>query len=510
MNKLFTPLFMIAGFVALSIGLQAQQNQSVLFRFNRLNYITPRNDYGSNLKDKNWDDNFIESDFRAMEFGYIRQLKSNNASLVIPFKIGAARLPNHIGETGDKRQVFTTLDALIQHSLFKQGRYLFNPYFNYGIGAFYNWDNNYWNSNLPISLGFNFKISDGVYLNGQTQFRLSSGKHPGWHHGLGLVVDFGKEEKPVILDRDGDGVIDINDVCPDEAGLAALNGCPDRDMDGVADKDDKCPDVLGLAALMGCPDKDSDGIADSDDACPDQKGIAAFNGCPDTDGDGVQDKDDACPREKGLVSLKGCPDKDGDGLADKDDACPTEKGPVATKGCPDRDGDGVTDKEDTCPDKKGDPAHKGCPDTDKDGTYDNEDRCVDKPGPPSNKGCPELKKEDKAKLASVIKNVQFETGKAALLAKSNIVLDEVVALMNQYPEYSLTISGHTDDQGDEAKNLALSEARAKTCLDYLVAKNIAASRMTFAGYGETKPIADNKTKAGRDTNRRVDFDLFVK
>jgi outer membrane protein OmpA-like peptidoglycan-associated protein len=249
---------------------------------------------------------------------------------------------------------------------------------------------------------------------------------------------------------------------------------------------------------------------DADDECPDVKGIAAMKGCPDTDGDGITDASDKCPREAGPAATMGCPDRDGDGITDKDDKCPGDKGPAATMGCPDRDGDGVADKDDACPDKRGDSAHKGCPDTDGDGIYDDTDRCPDKPGVAALRGCPEIKKEDKAKLERAIKLVQFETGKAVLLKKSYAVLDEVVTVMNQYSEYSLNISGHTDNVGDDKGNQDLSERRAKACYDYLASKGVAASRMASAGYGETKPVADNKTAAGREQNRRVEFELYVK
>ena len=141
---------------------------------------------------------------------------------------------------------------------------------------------------------------------------------------------------------------------------------------------------------------------------------------------------------------------------------------------------------------------------------DKDDRCPDKAGPASNKGCPEIKTEDKAKLERAIKLVQFETGKAKLLKSSYPVLDEVVSVMNQYSEYSLNIGGHTDATGDDKMNQALSERRAKTCYDYLVSKGIAAGRMAYAGYGESQPVADNKTAAGRAQNRRVVFELYVK
>ena len=139
------------------------------------------------------------------------------------------------------------------------------------------------------------------------------------------AVDFGqlflkKVKKEVVIqapivipikDRDGDGIVDSLDACPDQAGLAALNGCPDRDGDGIADKDDDCPDVPGLAKYKGCPipDTDKDGINDEEDKCPTVPGVARYQGCPipDTDGDGVNDEEDKCPNEVGPASNFGCP-----------------------------------------------------------------------------------------------------------------------------------------------------------------------------------------------------------
>lgn len=90
------------------------------------------------------------------------------------------------------------------------------------------------------------------------------------------------KSKDLTHDRDGDGVVDEKDNCPDSAGPIALIGCPDRDGDGVPDKDDKCPDVKGSPNFHGCP-------------------------APDTDGDGVNDDDDRCPLVPGLKSNFGCP-----------------------------------------------------------------------------------------------------------------------------------------------------------------------------------------------------------
>ena len=113
-------------------------------------------------------------------------------------------------------------------------------------------------------------------------------------------------------------------------------------------------------------------------------------------------------------------------------------------------------------------------------------------------------------MERAIKLVQFESGKAVLLKQSYAVLDEVVSVMNTYPEYSLNIGGHTDNQGDDKLNQQLSERRAKACYDYLISKGIAAGRVASAGYGETKPVGNNSTAAGREQNRRVEFELYVK
>ena len=116
---------------------------------------------------------------------------------------------------------------------------------------------------------------------------------------------------------------------------------------------------------FGNRDRDKDGILDKDDLCPDTPGLPEFQGCPDTDGDGIPDKDDQCPEVPGPVENNGCPwpDTDGDGVIDKDDACPTVPGPAENQGCPwpDTDGDGILDKDDACPTVPGLPEYNGCP-----------------------------------------------------------------------------------------------------------------------------------------------------
>lgn len=266
------------------------------------------------------------------------------------------------------------------------------------------------------------------------------------------------------------------------AGLTFKFGGKDTDGDGIYDKDDACPDAAGLKQFNGCPDTDADGIADKDDSCPEIPGTAEFNGCPDTDGDGIADKDDACPEVAGLKTLGGCPDTDGDGVTDKSDKCPEVKGPKENDGCPfpDRDGDKVLDKDDKCPDVA---------------------------GTASNNGCPEVSDEVVKRLNDYAKTILFDSGKATFQQQTYPVLQAITAILKEYPTSNFSIEGHTDSDGKDTTNQTLSENRAAAVKNYLVENGIASSRLTSAGFGESKPIDTNKTKAGKANNRRVEVKL---
>jgi OmpA-OmpF porin, OOP family len=366
-----------------------------------------------------------------------------------------------------------------------------NPYLHAGFGGL-RWaeatnglgDEN--GSLIPFGIGINYGLGKRFALQLQETFSYTTAdnrdkeKHDYndglvWHT-IGLTYNFGG-----IKDTDLDGVSDKRDKCPNTPeGIKVDNeGCPlDRDMDGIADYQDACPDVKGVASAKGCPDKDGDTVVDDKDNCPDEAGLTALDGCPDKDGDGIIDSKDKCPNIAGLAGLNGCPDKDGDGITDTEDNCPDVKGPKNLNGCPDGDGDGVLDKEDKCPTVKGTMA---------------------------NKGCPEVKEEVKKIFAKALRGIQFETGKDVIKKVSFPILEEVVMAMRDNPDYKLSIEGHTDDVGDDTKNMDLSNRRANAVMKYLTDKGIAGNRMRAAGFGETVPVADNKTATGRAQNRRVEF-----
>jgi outer membrane protein OmpA-like peptidoglycan-associated protein len=282
-------------------------------------------------------------------------------------------------------------------------------------------------------------------------------------------------------------------------GVKIRFGAKDTDGDGVKDKDDLCVETPGKIELAGCPDKDNDGIADKDDACPDVAGKPEFKGCPDTDGDGIIDSEDACPTVAGLKELAGCPDKDGDGIADKDDKCPDVAGKKELQGCPDRDGDGIADNADACPDVKGLAQFKGCPDTDGDGIADKDDKCPDVFGIAANNGCPEEKKFEFYKV------VYFGSDKSVMITKYTKDLDEVVTIMKDHSDVSVSVEGYADAQGNDAYNMRLSEKRADYVINYLVKKGVAKDRLVKKFFGEANPVGDNKTADGRALNRRVEI-----
>jgi outer membrane protein OmpA-like peptidoglycan-associated protein len=246
-------------------------------------------------------------------------------------------------------------------------------------------------------------------------------------------------------------------------------------------------------------DRDGDGILDPDDECPDDPedldGFEDVDGCPedqDTDGDGLSDEADACVLEPedadGYLDTDGCPelDNDVDAILDTADRCPNEP----------EDPDGFQE-DDGCPDS----------DNDADTLTDTQDHCPNEPGPVAEHGCPRIY-EDVQVTATAIRitqTVYFEFDRAVIRSVSFDLLNTVAQVLTDYPDIAVEVQGHTDSRGQDDYNMRLSEERAQAVRTYLGGRGIAASRLTAHGYGETRPIDSNRTSAGRAANRRVEF-----
>jgi OmpA-OmpF porin, OOP family len=233
---------------------------------------------------------------------------------------------------------------------------------------------------------------------------------------------------------------------------------------------DRCTsrEFVEVAAPPQDKDTDGDGIPDSKDQCllepEDVDGYLDDDGCPDpdNDADGIPDDKDQCKNEP----------EDYDGYKD-DDGCPD----------PDNDGDGIADLEDFCPNTPG-------------------VRGGDKPGCPKKNALIVVTEKE----IRITQQIQFEFNKAVIKPGiSYKILDEVVGVLNENPKITLEVQGHTDNVGNDAYNLKLSQARADAVRQYLVSHGIAPDRLISRGYGFHQPLVPNTSEANRALNRRVQF-----
>ncbi len=345
-------------------------------------------------------------------------------------------------------------------------------------------------------LGLRYWLTDALSLRieGLADFMPSqiTGASSDWNIGaqFGLSYMLGGGSP---ADTDMDGVPDSADDCPNTAAneQVDMSGCAlDNDRDGVTNMRDRCPDTPSGERVdsNGCAlDTDRDGVRDSMDRCANTPAGTAVDatGCPrDADGDGVADSADRCPNtpQGTAVDANGCArDNDGDGVADAADRCPsTPRGAeVNTDGCPiDSDNDGVANGIDRCP--------STAPNTDVDPV-----------------GCPVLFAEEATTI--VLEGVNFATSSAELTAEARETLNTVAQTLVANSGIRVEVGGHTDNTGSRTGNVALSQARAESVMQYLISRGVAANRMEARGYGPDQPIADNGTRAGRAENRRVEL-----
>jgi OmpA-OmpF porin, OOP family len=279
------------------------------------------------------------------------------------------------------------------------------------------------------------------------------------------------------------------------------------------------PERRGLLSLEWSPeivaDRDGDGVPNDLDACPDIPGVGSddptTNGCPP-------------PPPAPAPAPPPVADRDGDGVPDAVDACPDVAGVPTddpkTNGCPsDRDHDGVLDDADACPDvpglKTSDPKTNGCPDPDrdKDGIPNDVDACPDQPGKPNpdpkKNGCPTAYVDVVKKTIQILDQVKFATASSKIVGKdSDDVLAAVAEILSNHPEIKMvSIEGHTDDRGAADMNKRLSAARAASVVKWLTDHGVQPTRLKSQGFGFERPLVPNDSDEGRTQNRRVEFHI---
>ena len=327
--------------------------------------------------------------------------------------------------------------------------------------------------------------------------------------GTGVVPDYGSPAFRLLAgfawhdrdrDHDDDGLNDEVDDCPDDPEdmdrFEDSNGCPDPDNDRDTILDavrSTTPNENGVFGYESGPDQ-CPGVAEDKDAFADE------DGCPDEDNDHdkILDVDDKCPLQAETMNRW----QDADG-------CPDE--------IPDTDADGLLDPQDKCPrdaeDKDDYGDADGCPEPDNDGDniLDVADKCPNEPevinGVDDMDGCPDqgLVKLTRARI-EILEKVYFDFDKASIKPQSFELLNQVAFVIGSNLQIKkIRVEGHTDNKGKSAYNLKLSQARADSVMKYLVGKGIDAARLEAKGYGDQIPLEDNRTPAGRDTNRRVEF-----
>jgi len=318
---------------------------------------------------------------------------------------------------------------------------------------------------FDYGVGAKYFVTDDIAIRGDLRhiiYRYDSGTDNDMEYTLGAYFQFGGAKpamKPVAATPAPAPVAEP--VKAVAAPVTVLAAPADSDMDTVIDTMDKCPGTPAGVTVdaQGCPvDSDRDGVADYLDKCPrTPTGVVVDgDGCPaDTDKDGVANYLDKCPGTPtgAAVDADGCPlDSDRDGVADYLDKCPTTPLGAAVDA-------------------------KGC-------TLEVAKRFCDKP----------------AVIA-----ISFDTNKTDVKAMYYEELDKLGNFLKEYPNAKGTIEGHTDSDGSKQLNLKLSQARAENVRSYIIKKfGIEGSRVSAIGYGSAKPVASNKTAAGKAKNRRTE------
>lgn len=345
---------------------------------------------------------------------------------------------------------------------------------------------NRWDAFFPVGAGLevklakqfllDFQVGTAMTLTDKINGNIIGDPKDGWfNYSLGLVVT-GKTGRD---DTDRDGLYDDDEE--DVYGTDPEN--PDTDGDGLKDGEE----VKTYSTDPKNPDSDGDGLNDGDEV---KKYLTKPNN-PDTDGDGLKDGAEVTTYMTNPLQQ----DTDGDGLGDGQEVNDFKTNPLKV----DTDGDTLGDGDEVV-------KYKTNPlkaDTDNGSVDDGTE--VRRGSDPLNPADDVVKEEIKVGEVIILEGINFETNSARITADSEERLMKAYNTMMNNPAIEVEISGHTDSRGSNQKNQVLSEQRANSVKEWLVAKGISADRITTVGYGEDKPIAPNDTDENMLKNRRIEF-----
>ena len=364
-----------------------------------------------------------------------------------------------------------------------------------------------WSAYAPVGVGLQIKMTDNTSLD----------VNAGYHY------IFSDNINAIVKDATNDGFLAL------QAGLTLvgddING--DKDGDGLTNGEEK-----KLGTNPNLADSDGDGLNDGDevhntmtnplnadsdgDGLSDYAEVSTHKSNPnkaDSDGDGLDDKAEVYTYNTDPNKA----DSDGDGLSDKDELMTYKTNPLKA----DTDGDGLADGKEvsmkTDP-MKADTDGDGLNDGDEVGRYKSNPLVADTDGGSVNdgdevrRGTNPTNAEDDVVLEIgdvggkiVLEGITFASGGANISPESQEILDKAYKTLKAYPDMVVEIRGYTDNTGNRAFNVKLSERRAIAVKNYLVSKGISPDRLIAKGYGPADPIADNSTAEGRRKNRRIEF-----
>ncbi|MDA3943428.1 MAG: OmpA family protein [Bacteroidetes bacterium] len=316
-------IFLLAMLIAVSFAANTQNSVRpwlVGVSTNYVDFHAVRMPVSEQLTDMNWMGNTIVSQLkvgRLLSKEVVFSVEVSMINLETEKLNSWGSLEQPISQTNNMMRFQGQFEYKFANGYLLNEEARFDPYFFLGVNGSRIDKTTYMAQST--GLGFNIWVTNWLAVNAEVSYDYLFDFNDYMHYSFGIATRFNKrsaKEVPVEVvtevvaiapDRDGDGVPDHKDRCPDIVGLSWFDGCPDADGDGVPDHLDECPDIAGPAWLNGCPDSDGDGIADHADDCPDVAGDASAKGCPDADGDGVTDELDNCPEESGPAENFGCP-----------------------------------------------------------------------------------------------------------------------------------------------------------------------------------------------------------